>query len=126
MIRYRYNHQLSPPAPFVHVSLQGLEGTAAIADLPAQLDTAADITVVPTVLVERLGLVPFGIVQVSSFGGILTTVCTFLARVQIRSHEPVVIKIVSSAEEPHVLLGRDLANRYRVVLDGPRGVLEID
>lgn len=68
MIRYRYNHQLSPPAPFVHVSLQGLEGTAAIADLPAQLDTSVDITVVPTVLVERLGLIRFGTGQVSAFG----------------------------------------------------------
>ena len=126
MIRYRYNQQLSPPAPFVHVSLQGLDGAAAIADLPAQLDTAADMTVVPAAMAERLGLVPFGTVQVSAFGGILTTVRTFLARVQIRDQEPVVIKIVSSMEEPHVLLGCDVLNRHRILLDGPRGVLEID
>jgi hypothetical protein len=52
VIRYRYNHQFSPSAPFVHVSLQDLEGAAAIADL----------TVVPAELAERLGLVPFGTV----------------------------------------------------------------
>ena len=126
MIRYRYNHQFSPPAPFVHVSLQGLERAAAIADLPAQLDTAADMTVVPAGLVERLGLVPFGTVQVLAFGSILTTVSTFLARVQIRGPEAVVNKIVSSAEEPHVLLGRDLLKRHRILLDGPRGVLKVD
>ena len=126
MIRYRYNDQFSPPAPFVHVSLRGLEDTAAITDLPAQLDTAADLTVVPAVLVERLGLVPIGTVQVSAFGGILTSVRTFLARVQIRGQEPVVIKIVSSAEEPHILLGRDILNRHRFLLDGPRGPLEIE
>ncbi|MBI2926010.1 MAG: retroviral-like aspartic protease family protein [Verrucomicrobia bacterium] len=126
MIRYRYNQQLSPPAPFVHVSLQGLEGSGAIADLPAQLDTAADMTVIPAALADRLGLVPFGTVQVSAFGGLLTTECTLLARVQIRDHEPEVVKLVSSADETHILLGRDVLNRHRLVLDGPRGVLEID
>ncbi len=125
MIRYRYNRQLSPPAPFVHVSLQALEGTAAITDLPAQLDTAAGMTVIPAALVTRSGLVPFGTVQVSAFGGLLTTERTFLARVRIRNHEPEVVKTVSSAEEPHVLLGRDVLNRHRLLLDGPRGVLEI-
>ena len=84
------------------------------------------MTVVPAVLVERLGLVPFGTVQVSAFGGILTTVRTFLVRVQTRGQEPVVIKTVSSAEELHILLGRDILNRHRILLDGPRGVLEID
>ncbi|MDA1274412.1 MAG: hypothetical protein O2960_10225 [Verrucomicrobia bacterium] len=84
MIRYHYNHQFGLPAPVVHVSLLGLESTAAIADLPAQIDTGADMTAFPAVLMERLGLLPFGTVQMSAFGGILTTVLTFLARVQIQ------------------------------------------
>jgi hypothetical protein len=46
--------------------------------------------------------------------------------VQIRGQEPVVVKIVSSAEEPHILLGRDVLNRHRILLDGPQGVVEID
>ena len=64
MIRYRYNHQLSPPAPFIHVGLQALESADALAELPAQLDSAADITVVPAGLVERLGLVAFGTLEI--------------------------------------------------------------
>jgi len=69
VIRYRYNQQINPPAPFIHVALQRLDGAATIADLPAQLDTAADSTVVPATLIEELGLVPFGTVQVLGFGG---------------------------------------------------------
>ena len=47
MIRYIYNKQVSPPAPFVHVSVSppqvGLEGMI----VPAQIDTAADLSVIP-------------------------------------------------------------------------------
>jgi hypothetical protein len=33
---------------------------------------------------------------------------------------------VLAADEPYVLLGRDILNRYRVVLDGPKQKLEIE
>ncbi len=56
MSHYRYNRQVSPPAPFVYVSVcAAVEGTAA-AECPAQLDTAADLTVIPSRLVEELQL----------------------------------------------------------------------
>jgi hypothetical protein len=45
MIRYSYNQQLTPPAPFVHVTVRPPERGIAVSDLPALLDPAADITV---------------------------------------------------------------------------------
>jgi predicted aspartyl protease len=126
VIRYRYNQQVSPPAPFVHVTLQCPVAEPALSEIPAQLDTAADVTIVPAGLVEQLHLVQFDAIEVLGFGGILKTVPTFLIRLTLRGEEPVVIEVISSAEEPHILLGRDVLNRYRFVLDGPHGVLEID
>jgi predicted aspartyl protease len=123
--RYRYNQQVNPPAPFVHVVLQRPIGEEAILDLPAQMDTAADLTVVPLRLIEELGLVPFDAVPVLAFGGILTNVPTFLVRLSLRGQDPVALEVLGSAGEPHILLGRDLLNRYRFVLDGPRLVLEM-
>jgi len=125
VIHYRYNQQVSPPAPFVHVTLHCPAGATALSDVPAQLDTAADVTVVPAGLVEQLRLVQFDAIPVLGFGGILRTVPTFLIHLTLRGQESVVIEVLSSAEEPHILLGRDVLNRRRLVLDGPRGVLEI-
>jgi hypothetical protein len=102
-----------------------MEGAKELAELPAQLDSAADITVVPAGWVERLGLIPFGALQVAGFGGVAITARTFLTRLNFRGQEQVVLKIVSSAEESHILLGRDILNRYRILLDGPGGFLEI-
>ena len=48
-------------------------------------------------------------------------------RVQIGIHEfpPVMIEAIAHAEEPFVLLGRDVLNRFRLLLDGPQLLLEI-
>lgn len=69
MIRYTYNRQIEPPAPFVHVSLRRAGGASSLDDLPAQIDTAADRTVIPGGLVARLALVPLDELPVAGFGG---------------------------------------------------------
>ncbi len=94
--------------------------------LPAQIDTAADMTVLPASLGHQLRLVQLDAIPVVASGGIRRTFPTFLVRLTLCGQGPGAMEILSSAEEPHVLLGRDLVNRYRLVLDGPRGVLEID
>jgi hypothetical protein len=65
MIRYNYNQQIVPPAPFVHVTLVCHETGKAVADIPGQLDCAADRTVIPGALAAQLGLVPLDEVSVS-------------------------------------------------------------
>jgi hypothetical protein len=69
MIRYTYNRQIDPPAPFVHVSLRRPGDGPLLSDQPAQIDTAADRTVIPGGFVAKLGLVPLDEMQVAGFGG---------------------------------------------------------
>ena len=68
---------------------------------------------------------PFDAMPVLGFGGILTNVPTFLVRLSLRGQGPVALEVLGSAEEAHILLGRDVLNRYRFVLDGPGLVLEM-
>ena len=125
MTRYRYNQQVDPPAPFVHVTLMRPVGDEAITDLPAQLDTAADRTVVPLDLMEELGVVPLDEIPVLGFGGFISNVPTCLVRLALREEDPVVLKVFATRAEPHILLGCDILNRCRVLLDGPRLLLEL-
>ena len=60
MIRYRYAPELSPPAPFVKVALRCVSTGTRAAELPAQVDIAADRTVLPGRVVEALALVETG------------------------------------------------------------------
>lgn len=125
MVRYTYARQCAPPAPFVHVALRRPDGAAEAKDLPAQLDTAADRTVIPSSLVEALSLAPMGDVLVAGFGGNITTLPTFLLTLEIRQLPALTVKVVASPHEPYVLLGRDVLNQFRIVLDGPQLALEI-
>lgn len=68
----------------------------------------------------------FGSMEIAAFGGALRTVPTFLVQLSLRGSKPVALEVVASPDEPHVLLGRDLLNRHRILLDGPQGMLEID
>jgi hypothetical protein len=40
LIRYTYNTQVNPPAPFVLITLRNPAGGAEVRDVPAQIDTA--------------------------------------------------------------------------------------
>jgi hypothetical protein len=69
MMRYTYNRQVDPPAPFIHVSLKCLETGKSVNSLPALIDTAADRTVIPGELVGLLALVPLEELLVAGLGG---------------------------------------------------------
>jgi hypothetical protein len=93
--------------------------------VPAQIDTAADLSVIPGRLVEELQLVPLDSIAVLGFGGLLLTLPTFLVEFRVRGLDPVTVKVLASHDEPYALLGRDVLNRFTVLLDGPNLVLEL-
>jgi hypothetical protein len=126
MIRYGYNQQVQPPAPFVHVTLRCPETGKSLADVPAQLDCAADRSVIPGKLVGDLGLVPYDELPVSGFGGQVFVVRTYRVELGIRGFLPVLSEVFAHDEEPVILLGRDILNRHNIALLGPTQKLEIE
>ena len=125
MIRHAYNRQVDPPAPFVHVALRRPDNGPSLDNLPAQIDTAADRTVIPGGLVARLGLVPLDELPVAGFGGHVLLVATYLVELSLRGQPPRLIEVLAHEGEPHVLPGRDVLNHHRLLLDGPGLALEI-
>lgn len=126
MIRYRYTNQLNPPAPFVNVSVICPTTGSRVANMPAQVDSAADRTVLPGQVVESLALVEDGRAFFQGFAGELVELPIFLVEMQLHDFPPLVLRAALGEREPHILLGRDFLNRFRLVLDGPELALEID
>ena len=126
MIRYAYNQQVAPAAPFLHVTLRRADGTAELPETPALVDTAADKTVVPWRVVEELQLAPVRTLSVTGFGGVVTSVPAFLIQAVFRTMRPVLVEVLASPGERYVLVGRDLLNTYRIVLDGPELLMEVE
>ena len=125
-MRYNYNRQLSPAAPFVHVRVAGPASVSAVEEIPAQLDSGADRSVIPWSIVEALRLPQLDELPALGFGGHLFLAPTFLVELTLRSLTPITVEALASREEPYVLLGRDVLNHFRVLLDGPNLFLEMD
>ncbi len=125
MIRYAYNRQVTPAAPFVHLTVRPPSDGAAGVEVPALIDTGADVSVIPGRLVDELNLIPLDSISAIGFGGHLLTLPTFLVELHIRELSPVLVKVLGSYDEPFALLGRDVLNRFTLLLDGRNFSLEI-
>lgn len=125
MIRYRYANNLAPPAPFVNVTGANPATGAQARDCPAQIDTGEDRTVLPNTVVEALSLPQTGTLLVGGFGNTRHPLPTYTVLVNVHNLTPYAVTVVGSDEEEWILLGRDLANLHRFLLDGPGLALEI-
>src|SRR5688500_12425902 len=125
-IRYVYLSGLRSPAPFVNVTLRNLQRTSELRGQPAQVDSASDWTVLPMKIVEALGLLPVDEIHVGGFGGTRLSVRTFAVYLGVHDFPPQLIEVMGNADEPWILLGRDVLNSLRIFLDGPGFALEIE
>lgn len=88
--------------------------------MPAKVDSGADRTVIPAVLATELRLDEF-----EGLGGHRITMTLVRVILAIRSCPEVEVSAAANDGEPYILLGRDVLNNFRVVLDGPSGKMEI-
>jgi hypothetical protein len=110
----------APPAPLARVVLQNPADGTLVSDVPMLLDSGADVTLVPEDYVVRLGvpLNPDERYGLAGFDGNTSTAQvaqlqmvflgrTFRGRFLLTNH-------------PCGILGRNVLNALRLVLDGPR------
>jgi predicted aspartyl protease len=119
MPNYDASH-FDPPAPVAHVTLRNPHNGATVSDVLLLLDTGADVTLLPRMAVERLG-VPLlanqryelmGFDGSKSFASVVMLDTIFL-QLAFRGRYLLI-------EEERGILGRDILNHVMVLLDGPR------
>jgi hypothetical protein len=75
---------------------------------------------------SKLGLVEDGRLLFQGFAGDVVELPTFITEIQVHDLAPVVVRAVVGPREPFVLLGRDVLNLYRILLDGPALAVTIE
>lgn len=107
MIRYRYQTLLHPPAPpFISVTLWNPVTGVDQRDVPAQLDTAADRTLLPQSLVQALNLPQIGTVPIGGVGGIIQSMPSYPVQLAVLDLSPRPVEVVATTGEAWILLGR--------------------
>lgn len=119
-----YDDSFSPPAPVVEIAVihPDSRGTERIRFM---LDSGAYMTVVPDSTVTRLGLERVGVAGVTGFGS-ATRAWIYSTLLQVPTRTTPQLCQVLSWGRAYGLVGRDLLNRWHVVLDGPRLQLTVE
>jgi predicted aspartyl protease len=119
MPSYDASH-FDPPVPVALVTLRNPHTGAMVSDVLLLLDTGADVTLLPRMMVERLG-VPLvadqryelmGFDGSKSFAPVVVLDMLFLKRA-FRGRYLLI-------EDERGILGRDILNHVTLLLDGPR------
>lgn len=122
---YKYRSEFDPPAPVIAVRIAHFATGVAVDDFPAQIDHGADRSVIPASLVDALELVPLDRITVRGFLGKPEEMSRYAVQVTPKGLRPVEVTVLTSMEEQVIILGRDVLNQFRVVLDGPNQTVEM-
>lgn len=108
-----------PPAPLARASLRTPDGRKAVTDVVMLMDTGADLSLVPSAVVDFLGLTAEAIaVPLEGFDG--TRSVAHPVQLDLILGQRVFRGLYLVTSQPRGILGRDVLNHLEILLDGPR------
>jgi predicted aspartyl protease len=123
--RFAYNHAYRPPIPSLQVSL-GLPGhEPTLGPLSAIVDTGADATLVPLDYIKQIGAPRVDTGNLRSQWGERRPVFIYAIALQIGIHRFAAVWAVGDESSDEIVIGRNVLNQLRTLLDGPASTLEL-
>ncbi len=124
-MKFRYSHNYYPAAPVVDVTFISAAEQERVGPLLAMVDSGADGTIVPLHYLDEIYAPPTVEMVIRSQWGERRRVLLYLVDVQIADIVLGGIEVVGDEESDEIVLGRDVLNRLRVLLNGPTEIIEI-
>lgn len=112
-----YESRLNPPAPLLQVTVASIVRTRREATL-ALLDTGSDITAIPDKLADPLRLYPIGRLRLEDVEAKTTPVFTYAVQLTVAGVTIPRLEVILTGLD-FAVLGRDVLNRFYLLLNGP-------
>lgn len=126
MATFRYDSSYDPPAPVIPIRI-GVPYRSEPADRHwAFLDSGADATAIPVDLLWAIGARLVGQGRLSGVTGVSVEVEVFRVVIYMPTGVSYGIRAIGSRESNEIILGRDVLNQWRITLDGPGEIVEIE
>lgn len=119
-----FSHAVFPPIPALEIRLANPAGKYRSGYLHAFLDTGADTTVAPIELLDQLGIRPSRWDVVYGLWGGQEQVPIFTVDIEVGSAKFLSVDVIGHYED-YILIGRNLSNQLRLLLDGPAETVEL-
>jgi predicted aspartyl protease len=124
-MRTPFSFALFPPAPALEVRFINPLTTQQTSLHLAVLDTGADISIVPLGVLDSIQARPLRKERVRGLWGGVGVVSLFNVDIEVNGRLLEGIQVLGSEQEESILLGRNLSNRLRLLLDGPEQSVEL-
>lgn len=107
-------------APRLVIQVRSPRQEQLVREVPAILDTGSDRTCIPMSVIAKLGeLFEYGEVSVHGAVGVFEKKPTYVVHLKFGQCDFLDQEVVALDEEV-ALIGRDLLNLHKIILDGPR------
>ena len=120
----RYSIEFDPPAPVVGFKVYCPVDHQRVANVSGELDSGAEISVVPQRLVDELRLVPRRGMVTQAYDGTQSQWATYMVDLEIEGCEVHDVEVIALPRLDAVL-GRDVLNSFIVTLDGKALTFEV-
>ena len=109
----------NPPAPLAKVTLRNPDNGNSLSDVPMLLDTGADVTLIPQLSANQIDLTvePNSGYELMAFDG--STSVAQVVQLDLLFLRRVFRGRFLLTKQGYGILGRDILNHVRIVLDGP-------
>ncbi len=118
-----YDQSTDPPAPFIPITIAHPMISTSDVQVAAKIDSGADITALPINVVQQLNLQTNHFLEVAGYDNQIVSLPVYDVRLTV-AHIRVRLKAIAVSEN-HAILGRDVLNLLRLMLDGPALTLEV-
>ena len=125
MTQFAYSRSSRQPFPQIELRLASTDSGRFFTGLMAKVDTGADRTVIPQSVLDSLEIAVAGAQEFEGAHGTISTLPLYYVELTIEGFPAFKEIVAASDREDLILLGRDVLNLYRIVLDGPNGLLEL-
>jgi predicted aspartyl protease len=124
-MKHPYDISYEPTFPTITVAFQNVEVGRQTEPISALLDTGSDGTLVPIGLLRQILASPLTTTRIRSHWGEWRSVQLFAVDVKIDHLTLPGIFVVGDEQGDEVILGRDVLNRLRLLLDGPAQMTDV-
>jgi predicted aspartyl protease len=124
-VKAPYLSDYTPPIPVLQIWLGYPEESLSLGPLEAIIDTGADGTILPRSLIDELDAPFVDDAWLSSQWGETFAVKTFTVDIGFGNLRLPSVRVVADDRSNEIILGRNVLNRLRLMLDGPKQETEL-
>jgi predicted aspartyl protease len=124
-VKARYDSSYVPAAPVLDVRLAAPGERFTLGPSRALLDTGADACVIPSRVLETIGLQIDSEQYLTGLGGERRRVDVYILDIGIGSLRLPGVEVAANEASGELIIGRNALNKLIIILDGPRETLEL-